>query len=125
MIRADEPPGAVDNPAGAVDDPAGAGRGGLPGVAPIVHTGRREGIVVGAGAAWIDATGPHVAVLVRSDSRRQGVGAHLLRSVEAAAAREGWEFPELQAEGPEEFYAAQSAWSVVTRTRPRRTGTAS
>jgi 2'-5' RNA ligase/GNAT superfamily N-acetyltransferase len=121
----EDPAGAVEDPAGAVDDPAGAWRGGLLGLAPIVHAGRREGIVVGMGAAWLDATGPHVAVLVRSDSRRQGVGAHLLRSVEAAAAREGWGFPELQAEGPEGFYAAQSAWSMVTRTRPRRTGTAS
>jgi 2'-5' RNA ligase/GNAT superfamily N-acetyltransferase len=118
MIRA-------ENPTSAVKSPAGAGPEGLLGVAPIVHAGRREGVVVGVGAAWLDATGPHLAVLVRSDSRRQGVGAHLLRSVEAAAAREGWGFPELQAEGPEGFYAARSAWSMVTRTRPRRTGTAS
>jgi 2'-5' RNA ligase len=81
---------------------------------PIVHAARRDGAAVGVAVAWLGPDGPHVAVLVTAPVRRQGVGSHLLHSVEAAADRAGWRFRELQAHGLPEFYAARSAWSVVS-----------
>jgi 2'-5' RNA ligase len=90
-----------DEPAGL---PAFAGR-------PVVLTGRREGAVVGLAAAWLADDGGHVAVLVASGSRAQGVGGHLLAATEAAVAGEGWACPRLEAHGPAGFYAARSRWS--------------
>jgi GNAT superfamily N-acetyltransferase len=92
---------------------------------PIVVTARREGIVVGFARAWADQVGAHVAVEVRPEFQRQGIGSHLLAQVEALARSAGWQFPVLEAEGPCAFFEARSHWSVATRTPQRRTRPAS
>ena len=110
MIESDH--GDLEGSPLSVDESVGRRR--RPGVIPpIVHTAHREGIAVGLAAAWVDESGAHVCVHVRRGLRHEGIGSHLLRSIESAAARAGWAFPELQATGPEEFYAKRSGWSVV------------
>jgi 2'-5' RNA ligase/GNAT superfamily N-acetyltransferase len=84
---------------------------------PIILSARREGDVVGAAAAWRTDDGGHVAVIVASDVRRQGIGATLLAHLEAAVVAAGWECPVLEADGPPGFYQARSAWSVVGSSR--------
>ena len=56
-----------------------------------VVTARREGAVVGVGAVWLTGDGHRrVALLVATEHRRQGIGGHLVRALEAEAQREGW-----------------------------------
>jgi 2'-5' RNA ligase len=81
---------------------------------PIVLSARREGRIVGVGAAWRLDDGGHVGVVVAPDARRQGVGGTLLSHVEAAVRSAGWHCPLLRADGPAGFYEARSAWSVPT-----------
>jgi 2'-5' RNA ligase len=78
---------------------------------PIFITGRRDGRIVGVSAAWTDPSGGHVAVVVRSDVRAQGIGSHLLLQLEDAARRAGWPYERLAAVGPKGFYRARSAWT--------------
>lgn len=108
---------AVELTAGRVLDPelAGAPAPPLrPGVSlSFVLTARREGATVGAGAAWVDRCGPHVAVWVRPEHRGQGIGSHILAHLEVTARRAGWCYPVLRAEAPGGFYLAVSNWSVT------------
>ena len=78
----------------------------------FVLTAHREGQPVGTALAWEDRRGPHVAVWVRPEHRRQGLGGQLLAHLELTARRAGWEHPALQAAGPAGFYRALSSWSV-------------
>jgi 2'-5' RNA ligase len=75
---------------------------------PVVLTGRREGEVVGAAAAWRDGPTGHVAVLVAEPVRGQGLAGHLLAHLESALVRAGWDDPVLVAHGPDAFYRARS-----------------
>lgn len=77
----------------------------------LVVTAHREGVLAGAGAAWLDDAGGHVRVVVEPTVRGSGVGGHLLAAIEAAVRRAGWRCPVLQAEGPPGFYLARSDWS--------------
>lgn len=85
-------------------------------VLTAVVTARREGQAVGTAAAWTDRRGPHVAVWVRPEHRRQGIGAQVLAHLEFTLRRAGWEFPSLTALGPAVFYRAVSRWSVPDPT---------
>jgi 2'-5' RNA ligase len=80
---------------------------------PIVLTARREDEVVGAALAWRADDGGHVAVVVASATRSQGIGGTLLSHVEAAIRNAGWQCAQLHAHGPPAFYRARSAWSVA------------
>jgi GNAT superfamily N-acetyltransferase len=80
---------------------------------PIVLTGRREGRLVGVASAVAYPGEGRIGVVVRPDSRRQGVGGHLLAHLEVAARRAGWPYPVLVADGPAPFYQARSHWSVA------------
>lgn len=93
-----------------VAGPSGPCRPGGP--LSFVLTAHREGHPAATGAAWLDPAGPHVAVWVRPEHRRQGIGGQVLAHLEATARRAGWEYPALQAEGPDGFYRAVSRWSV-------------
>ena len=77
----------------------------------FVLTARREDEPVAAGVGWLDAAGPHVAVWVRPEHRRQGLGGQVLAHLEATARRQGWSHPWLDAVGPSGFYRAVSSWS--------------
>lgn len=92
---------------------------------PIVVTARREGEAVGGARAWVDRSGAHASVTVVERCRRQGIGSHLLARLEMLARAEGWDFPQLLAEGPCGFYQARSGWAAVNRTPPTRTRPAS
>ena len=97
---------------------------------PIVVSARTGGEPVGSAFAWVDLSGPHVAVFVAGGRRRQGVGGHLLAHLEHAARSAGWDFEVLLADGPAGFYESRSAWArspspAVTRTRRTSTGSAS
>ena len=80
---------------------------------PIVMTGRREGQLVGVGAALAYPGEGHVGVVVHPEARRQGVAGHLLAHLEGEARRAGWPYPVLVAAGPAAFYQARSHWSVA------------
>jgi 2'-5' RNA ligase len=105
-----EPGPGVAGPKGPWDPGPGPGRGGN---RPIVVTARREGAVVGVAAAWLADDGGHIAVLVASADRRQGIGGHLLAATEGAVAEAGWACDRLAAAGPAGFYLARSEWSVA------------
>jgi GNAT superfamily N-acetyltransferase len=79
-----------------------------------VTTARREGEVVGVGAAWLEDNGGHVAVFVDPPRRRQGVGSAVLAQLESAARRTGWDVPSLAASGSAAFFAARSGYSKTT-----------
>ena len=105
---------------------------GFPSVNPIVLTARTDEGVAGFAVAWVDGKGAHAGVFVAEACRRQGVGGHLLAHLESTARAAGWDYPSLQAEGPEGFYETRSAWArtatskgTSTRTRRRRSGRAS
>lgn len=78
----------------------------------FVLTAHREGRPAGTGLGWVDRSGPHVAVWVTPEHRRQGIGSQILAHLEVTARRAGWEYPTLRAGGPEGFYRAVSRWSV-------------
>lgn len=80
----------------------------------MVLTARRGGRPVGQGVAWLDRSGPHLAVWVDPEHRRQGIGGHVLAHLELMARRAGWAHPAVQAHGPAGFYRALSRWSVPT-----------
>ncbi|HUJ67496.1 MAG TPA: GNAT family N-acetyltransferase [Acidimicrobiales bacterium] len=92
---------------------------------PIVMTGRRQGQLEGVAAAWAEPGHGQVAVYVRPESRRQGVGSHLLAHLEVAARRAGWSYEWLEGSGPEQFYLSRGEWVRPTRTPPTSTGPAS
>lgn len=108
---------ALELTAGRLPDPELAGAPGAPlrpgGPLSFVLTARREGGPVGTGMAWVDRSGPHVAVWVRPEHRGQGIGSQILAHLEVTARRAGWCYPALQAEAPGGFYRAVSSWSVT------------
>jgi 2'-5' RNA ligase len=88
----------------------------LPSFFPIVLTARRESEVAGVAVAWRAEEGAHVAVVVASAVRRQGIGAQLLGHLESAICEEEWRFPVLYSHGPLGFYRARSGWSYSNAT---------
>ena len=93
--------------------PGWAGAGSL--VAPVFVAVRREGSLCGVAGAWVDMSGPFVAVWVDPANRRQGIGATLLGQLEARLRREGWRFERLSAHGPAGFFERRSSWCVADR----------
>lgn len=81
-------------------------------VPPLVITARREGEVVGVGAAWLDDGGGRLWIGVKPAFRRQGVGSHLLAHLESAARDAGWECQRFAALGPPGFYRERSVRAV-------------
>jgi 2'-5' RNA ligase len=69
----------------------------------LVCTARREGQVVGVGAAWRRAGRDTIGVLVDRGCRGQGIGTHLLGRLQSVLVAAGIETP-LTAIGPESFY---------------------
>ena len=107
---------ALELTAGRLLDPELTASSGSP-VGPgtplsFVLTAHREGHPAGTGLAWVDRSGPHVAVWVTPEHRRQGIGSHILAHLEVTARRAGWRYPTLRAGGPEGFYRTVSRWSV-------------
>jgi 2'-5' RNA ligase len=92
---------------------------------PIVMSGRREGQLQGVAAAWAEPDGGHVAIYVEPRVRRQGIGAHLLAHLEAAARQAGWPYESLTGVGPDAFYRARGRWVRSIRKPPTRTAPAS
>ena len=92
---------------------------------PIVMSGRRHGQLEGVAAAWAEPGGGHAAVYVSPGSRRQGIGAHLLAHLEAAARQAGWPYESLTGEGPDGFFQARGRWVRAIRRPPTRTAPAS
>jgi 2'-5' RNA ligase len=80
----------------------------------IVLSALVDGRLAGAGLAWRDDSGGHVAVVVDPDDRGTGVGRQILAHTEEAVRRADWTSPVLAAVGPAGFYAACSRWSRVT-----------
>jgi GNAT superfamily N-acetyltransferase len=79
----------------------------------IVLTGRREGSVAGAAAAWSSGrTGDavNVSVLVEPTCRRQGVGRALLVALEVSVRRRGWAAEGVRGYGPLTFFNQSSGW---------------
>lgn len=80
--------------------------------APVFAAARREGSLCGRAGAWVDVSGPSVAVWVDPAKRRQGIGAILLAQLEARLRYEGWRFERLCAHGPSGFFERRSSWCV-------------
>ncbi len=110
---------------GAGPDPDAGSEPRRPVFYPIVMSGRRQGQLEGVAAAWAEPEGGHVAVYVKPGSRRQGIGAHLLAHLEAAARQAGWPYESLTGEGPDAFYRARGSWVRTIRRPPPRTAPAS
>jgi 2'-5' RNA ligase len=72
--------------------------------------------LLGAALAELAGPSPRVAVVVDRQERSRGIGAHLLRHLEATLDRRGWPAPTLEGLGPAWFYAGRSA-----RIRPEPT----
>jgi 2'-5' RNA ligase/GNAT superfamily N-acetyltransferase len=75
---------------------------------PLVCVARREGAVVGVGAAWWPAWRGYLGVAVDPACRRQGIGTHILRRIESVLADDGWDGPGLEPLGPSGFYRGRS-----------------
>jgi 2'-5' RNA ligase/GNAT superfamily N-acetyltransferase len=87
--------------------------GSRPGSETIVLTGRREGRVAGAAAAWrsLQVGGPvNVCVLVEAEVRRQGIGRALVRALEDNVSRRGWATEAGRGYGPEAFFRNTGGW---------------
>jgi 2'-5' RNA ligase len=106
-------------------DPGADSEARRPVLYPIVLSGRRQGQLEGVAAAWAVPDGGRLAVYVRPDSRRQGIGSHLLAHLEAAARRAGWPYESLGGEGPDGFFQSRGDWVRPIRRPPTRTAPAS
>lgn len=82
-------------------------------MAPVFAAARREGSLCGLAGAWVDTSGPFVAIWVDPGKRRQGIGSTLLGQLEARLRREGWRFERLSAHGPAGFFERRSSWCVA------------
>jgi 2'-5' RNA ligase/GNAT superfamily N-acetyltransferase len=104
------------------------GAGGL--TESIVLTGRRDGRVAGAAAAWLSGRGGgpvNVSVLVDPACRRQGVGRALVAALEVSVRRRGWAGDGARGYGPAGFFNEVSGWirsahPVCSAVRPERGG---
>ena len=87
--------------------------GSEPLTAPVFAAARREGSLCGQAGAWVDSSGPSVAVWVDPPKRRQGIGGTLLAQLEARLRYEGWRYQRLCAHGPPGFFERRSSWCVA------------
>lgn len=84
-----------------------------PGTESIVLTGRREGHVAGAAAAWQSPQVGgqlNVGVLVEAGVRRQGIGRALVRALEESVRGRGWAMEGGRGYGPEAFFTSTGGW---------------
>jgi 2'-5' RNA ligase len=91
----------------------------VPAPSSIVLTGRRLGEAVGVATAWQDGEvggTVEVYVLVKENSRRQGVGRALLRALHESVQQLGWAADGARGYGPEGFFTSTSAW--IREIRP-------
>jgi 2'-5' RNA ligase len=78
---------------GASDSEAGERGPDGPGPHPVVCTSRREGEVLGVGAAWSGPAGPCCEVVVDPAARGEGIGRHLWARIASVLADAGREMP--------------------------------